>query len=54
MGSFVILTGGKYSRTTVSEYNQGGWVKDLTSLQDGRYNHGCSYYYDDAGKKVDT
>ena len=30
-GSY-ILTGGRYIQTTVSRYNQDGWIEDLPSL----------------------
>jgi len=36
----------------VSEYSQEGWVRDLPSLQQGRYNHGCSYFVSDNGTKT--
>ena len=44
----------KYNlETTVSEYSQEGWVRDLPSLQQGRAGHGCSYFVSDDGTKVD-
>jgi len=62
MGTSVILTGGRYTggrytggrrgRTTVSQYNQAGWVRDLPDLLQGRYRHGCSYYDNDDGSQV--
>ena len=39
--------------TAVSEYSQEGWVRDLPSLQQGRWDHGCSYFVSDDGTKVD-
>ena len=47
------ITGGYNTKTTVSEYNQEGWVRDLPSLQQARYSHGCSYFVSDDGTKVD-
>ena len=53
LGSTVVITGGYSTKTTVSEYSQEGWVRDLPSLQQGRYGHGCSYFVSDDGTKVD-
>ena len=36
----------------MSEYDEGGWVRDLPPLLQGRYNHGCTYYNNDEGIKV--
>ena len=33
----VILTGGYFTPTTVSEYNTEGWVRDLAPLTHGRH-----------------
>ena len=52
MGSSVILTGGVFTLTTVSQYNETGWVKDLPTLQTGRFGHGCAFFNNDAGSKV--
>ena len=52
LGSSVILTGGVHSRTTVTEYNAMGFVRDLPPLQVKRYSHGCSYYENEDGTKV--
>ena len=40
----VILTGGTYTKNTVSIYNDDGWVKDLANLNTGRFKHSCSHY----------
>ena len=40
----MVLTGGVYTLTIVSLYNTGGWVRDLPSLNTGRYKHGCTSY----------
>ena len=37
----------------MSQYNEAGWVGDLPELQEGRYHHGCSYFDNDDGTKVD-
>ena len=55
LGSSVILTGG-YDTSVVSrvtEYNEAGYVKDLPPLLQGREGHGCSYYNNAEGTKVD-
>ena len=52
LGSSVILTGGYNTRTTVSEYNEAGWVRDLPALLQKRWSHGCTYYTNDEGIKV--
>ena len=44
LGDKVVLTGGVYTLTIVSLYNTGGWVRDLPSLNTGRYKHGCTSY----------
>ena len=53
LGSSVIITGGHYT-TTVSQYNEAGWLRDLPSLQQGRSSHGCSYYNNNEGTKVQS
>ena len=53
LGSSVIITGGRYSLTKVTEYNEEGFVRYLPSLQQTRYQHGCSYYVNE-GTKVDN
>ena len=40
----VIITGGYYTRTTVSVYGLQGWIEDLQPLNTGRYWHACSSY----------
>jgi len=52
LGSTVAITGGVHTKTTVSEYSQEGWVRDLPLLQQGRYFHGCSYFVSDDGTKT--
>ena len=53
LGSSVIITGQDAERTKVTEYNEAGYVRDLPLLQRGRVNHGCSYYNNGDGTKVD-
>ena len=40
----VVITGGKYTLTTVSVYGRQGWVEDLSSLNTGRQYHACTSY----------
>ena len=53
LGSSVVLTGGDFTLTRVSQYNEAGWVRDLPDLLQERNRHGCSYYNNDDGTKVD-
>ena len=55
MGTSVIITGGWNwgdGLTTVSEYKETGWVRDLPDLLQERWNHGCSYYDNNEGSQV--
>ena len=52
LGSSVLITGGIVTRTTVSEYNETGWVRDLPDLQQERQMHGCSFYDNNEGSQV--
>jgi len=36
----------------VSEYGEAGFIRDLPDLNQGRSHHGCSYYEDGEGRKV--
>ena len=51
----VIITGGHLTGNnamkTVSVYSEAGWQRDLTPLNQGRFNHACSSYVN-GGKKV--
>ena len=49
----MILTGGAYSYNRVSEYSESGFTRDLPQLQQGRLQHGCSYFENEEGTKVD-
>ena len=50
----MILIGGRYFLNRVSEYSQSGFTRDLPQLQQGRgQGHGCSYFENEAGTKVD-
>ena len=54
LGSTVLITGGLEAKTKVSEYSEDNFVRYHPELQYGRWNHGCSYFNDDEGTKVDT
>ena len=45
-----MITGGSYTRTTVSRYSIAGWMEDLANLTVGRRSHGCSSYYKDGAQ----
>ena len=49
----MILTGGYFSPNRVSEYSESGFTRELPKLQQGRYGHGCSYFENEEGTKVD-
>ena len=49
----MILTGGADSYNRVSEYSETGFTRDLPQLQQGREDHGCSYFENEEGTKVD-
>ena len=49
----MILTGGQYSLNKVSEYSESGFTRDLPQLQQGREDHGCSYFENEERTKVD-
>ena len=42
----VFVTGGHYSPTTVSVYNEAGWQRDMPSLQNKREWHACASFKD--------
>ena len=44
MEEIVILTGGQYTMSLVTVYNNAGFVEDLPSLNTGRRNHGCGHF----------
>merc|ERR1712198_569486 len=47
----VIVTGGISALTTVSVYNDNGWVKDLAPLKSARQGHSCGHYTSDEDLK---
>ena len=51
-GETFLLTGGLYSKETVSRYNINGWLEDLDNLNTGRRLHGCTMYTNNDGVKV--
>ena len=44
LGDNVVITGGYNTRTTVSRYNNDGFVSDMPRLNKGRYWHGCTSF----------
>ena len=49
----VVVTGGSWlSNVLATKYNLDGWMEDLPALNDGRQNHACAWYRDDAGTLV--
>ena len=52
----MILVGGGWAgrpHNIVSEYSDEGYLRDLPPLLTGRYGHGCSYFENEEGIKVD-
>ena len=49
---YVIITGGKNSKETVSKYNDNGFSNDLPPLNTGRYGHGCGHYINEKDELV--
>ena len=49
----IIITGGMDNRNLVSVYNEAGWQRDLTQLNQGRKLHACGSYYN-GGEKVNN
>jgi len=47
-----ILTGGDYTKKTVSRYSTSGWMEDLPQLNEGRRHHGCGFFYNDDVQRV--
>ena len=41
------------SPNRVSEYSEPGFTRDLPQLLTGRWSHGCSYFENEEGTKVD-
>ena len=50
-GKFVV-TGGKWSKSKVAEFTEGGTVKYLPRLKEGRFGHACSKFNNDKGDTV--
>ena len=44
LGNSFVITGGDPGTSTVSYYTSRGWMKDLASMNTGRYAHGCSSF----------
>ena len=40
----VILTGGQYTESKVTVYNNEGFVADWPEVKTGRYSHGCGHF----------
>ena len=51
MEDTVIITGGQYTESKVTVYNNVGWVADWPELNQGRYDHGCGHFVN-TDKKV--
>ena len=49
----MVVSGGRYTITTVSRYGKQGWIEDFSSgLSTGRYYHGCSSFLTEDNERV--
>ena len=48
----VILTGGVYTQSKVTVYNNEGFVEDWPELKTRRYSHGCGHFVNTDNKVV--
>ena len=49
-----LMTGGVGTEKQVTLYNEKGFLDNLPSLNQGRYDHGCGHYINDEQKLVNT
>ena len=47
-----VVTGGYRSKSKVAEFTEGGTVKYLPNLREGRFGHACSTFDNDNGDTV--
>ena len=49
----MLVTGGKFTLTTVSRYGTQGWIEDFSSgLKTGRLRHGCTSFLSSDNERV--
>ena len=48
------MTGGFYTEKKVSQYSTSGWMSDLPDLNEGRFWHGCGYFFNEDMERVGT
>ena len=48
----VVVTGGFYTKTKVTQYDMTGFKGEHNELQTGRWGHACGYYVDDNQQQV--
>ena len=49
----VVVTGGKFTLTTVARYGKQGWIEDFSSgLSTGRGKHGCTSFLSQDNERV--
>ena len=46
------MTGGMETQSRVTAYNEDGFLADLPSLDQGRYNHACGHFVNTDNKMV--
>ena len=47
-----MITGGLRAKTTVTLYNDAGYVHELPVLNEGRHGHGCGFFVNSEQKIV--
>ena len=48
----MVVTGGMETQSRVTAYNEDGFLADLPSLGQGRYNHACGHFVNTDNKMV--
>ena len=52
LAEVLVVTGGMETQSRVSAYNEDGFLADLPSLGQGRYNHACGHFVNTDNKMV--
>ena len=52
IGTQLIISGSEHEALAVTAYDETGFLADLPSLNPGRQGHGCSYFINRNGTKV--
>ena len=52
LSEVLVVTGGMETQSRVTAYNEDGFLADLPSLGQGRYNHACGHFVNTDNKMV--